>query len=403
VVKKKGDIEERTVRIYEYVPQEVDEVLAFRNKIFGHVSRAHWEAMNCTAVVTREDDELVGFIPLQFREQVLRPGVTVPVVYENAVGVAEGVRGQGIGSQMLDEAAQLMSERVDALMVIRGGEQSEGYRFYRRTGHGDVMYARNYYLSLEDTCPLVDEARISLLDRARWLALEPQLLALYERRYGHFGGGRRRMPGYWQMILDSHVYRAHKWWLLSLTDDAGRLAGYLVAAQGLWDGSPDVFIYEVVGEDDDAVEHLICYARRFTSEGRYGAAYVSLANPVRPVLRRLGFGELTSTPHVMARILRPDRIFQRLAAGSDLRDTLFLAVSTPHRALVVNDPPSPRYIVRIETKENLLSRLFCCRLDFEAALDMELVRWNGYDPGLRRALGQVFAFSEWVQWFTDYV
>jgi hypothetical protein len=41
------------LRIYEYLPQEVDEVLPFRNAIFTHVSREHWEAMNCTAVVAR--------------------------------------------------------------------------------------------------------------------------------------------------------------------------------------------------------------------------------------------------------------------------------------------------------------------------------------------------------------
>ena len=59
--------------------------------------------------------------------------------------------------------------------------------------------------------------------------------------------------------------------------------------------------------------------------------------------------------------------------------------------------------VQFETKETLLSRLFCCRLDLEAALEMELVRCDSDDPGLRRELCRVFAYSEWVQWFTDYV
>ena len=98
-----------TLRIYEYDPGEVDEVLAFRNNIFGYVDRARWETMNCTAVVARQEDRLMGFIPLQYRTQVLRPGVHIPVVFENAVGVAEGARGQGIGSQMLDQAAQFMA------------------------------------------------------------------------------------------------------------------------------------------------------------------------------------------------------------------------------------------------------------------------------------------------------
>ena len=134
---------------------------------------------------------------------------------------------------------------------------------------------------------------------------------------------------------------------------------------------------------------------------------LSLPNPVCAVLRRMGFVERESTSHIMARILRPDRIFRRLADGSDLLHTLSLTVVTPHRTLVVNDPSSEhvrqsRYTVQIETKESLLSRLFCCRLDLGAAVEMELVRWNVYDPGLKRELERVFAFSEWVQWFTDY-
>ena len=131
--------------------------------------------------------------------------------------------------------------------------------------------------------------------------------------------------------------------------------------------------------------------------------HVSLANPIRPLLREMGFVESPSSPHVMARILRPDRIFQRLAAGSNLAHTLSLSVSTPHRTLVVNDPPEPRYAVRFETKESLLSRLFCCRLGLEMAIDATLVRWDGTDLGLKRELCRTFAPAEWVLWFTDFV
>jgi hypothetical protein len=105
----------------------------------------------------------------------------------------------------------------------------------------------------------------------------------------------------------------------------------------------------------------------------------------------------------MARLLRPDRIWQRLAEGSGLQDGLFLTVTTPHRTLEVNCPPGASYRVRLETKECCLARLFCCRLNLDAALDMELVRWRDPDPGLRRELCHLFAPADWVQWYTDYV
>jgi len=391
------------LRIYEYDPDEIDEVLPFRNAIFGNIGRAQWEAMNCTAAVARDGEELVGFIPLQYREQCLRPGLTVPVVYENAVGVAEGRRGEGIGSRMMNAAAGFIRDRADALFVIRGGERSEGYRFYRKTGHGDLSYMSFYNLPPEAHWPAAEEAGIEVLDRDRWLELEPQLLALYERHYGRFGGGWQRAPGYWRTILDAHVYRDRKWWLIVLGAGPERVRGYLVASYGLWDASPDLVVYEVVGEDDAAVAALLRDARARANGERFRVPYVSLANPVRSLLREMGFEESESSPHIMARILRPDRMFERLAAGSNLLDTLALTVSTPHRALAVNTPPDPRYTVRLEMKESLLSRLFCCRLDLEAALETEMVRSNGRDLALKRELCEVFAFADWVQWFTDYV
>jgi hypothetical protein len=102
-------------------------------------------------------------------------------------------------------------------------------------------------------------------------------------------------------------------------------------------------------------------------------------------------------------LLRPDRIWNRLAQDSGLSDSLALTVVTPHRTIEVNEPPDVRYRVRLETKEHFAARLFCCRLDLDAALDMELVRGRYLDPGLWRELCQIFAPCEWVQWFTDYV
>jgi ribosomal protein S18 acetylase RimI-like enzyme len=405
------------LRIYEYDEREIDELLLFRNAIFGQISHDHWFAMHNTGVVARDGGELAGFIPLQYRQQMLNAQVSIPVASENAVGVAEGRRGQGIGTAMMDEAAQFMSDRVDALMVVRGGERSDGYRFYRRSGHSDLMYACWYYLEPEVERAYadqygrsVDECGVSVVDRQRWLALEPQLLALHERQYGRFGGGQRREPGYWRMILDGHVYCEHPRWLVTATADSGQLTGYLVAVRGDWSSATSVCLYEVVGEDESTVERLVRTVRRFSAgsgpaaqEGQLIVPLVSLANPIRPLLRRMGFAEGESTSHVMARILRPDRIFRRLAGDSSLPDTLALTVATPHRTLEVNDPLDARYAVRLETKEGMVARLLCCRLNLDAALDMELVRWRDPDPGLRRELCQVFAPCEWVQWYTDYV
>ena len=109
------------MQIYEYDPQETDELLTFRNSIFTDVTPSQWQALDCTGIVAREAGQLVGFIPLQYRQQRLNTRISVPVVYENAVGVAESKRGQGIGTQMMDAGAAFIADRADLMLVIRGG------------------------------------------------------------------------------------------------------------------------------------------------------------------------------------------------------------------------------------------------------------------------------------------
>jgi len=164
---------EDRLRIYEHVPEELDEVLPFRNVVFGHVSREHWQAMNCTAIVAREDERLVGFIPLQFREQCLNSGGHPGGLRERRWRRPGDAR-RGVGTQMMDQAAQFMSDRVDALMVVRGGERSDGYRFYRKAGHGDLMYARRYALPVTPDTPA-----------------QPKTF----QTHAHFAGGSRPLVG----------------------------------------------------------------------------------------------------------------------------------------------------------------------------------------------------------------
>ena len=178
-------------RLYELEENEIEKALSFRNSIFSPVNEEQWRAMNCTAAMARHGEELVGCIPLQFRRQILRPGVHIPVVYENAVGVSEKCRSQGVGTKMLDSAAGFIADRADALMVLRGGERDIGYRFYRKTGHSDLLHSVEYNLPAEEN--IKPSYSVESVDRAEWLRLEPELLSLFERECGNYG--REQTPG----------------------------------------------------------------------------------------------------------------------------------------------------------------------------------------------------------------
>ena len=186
---------------------EIDNMLKFRNAIFGRISRSQWEAMGCTAIVANRGKRLYGAIPLQYREFKINSRLSIPVVFENAVGVSQEARSIGLGSAMMDFAARSLRASVDALYVYRCGERTAGYRFYRKTHHSDLYY--NSILILNK--PKGANNNVDVLKVDDIVPLEKTLLSLFNSCYGGFGGYWKREKGYFRNILASHVYKNKDW------------------------------------------------------------------------------------------------------------------------------------------------------------------------------------------------
>jgi GNAT superfamily N-acetyltransferase len=421
---------------YELLPEETEEALSFRNSIFTQVNPDHWDAMQCTGVVARAEQadfptdesiegtkfagKIVGFIPLQFRQQVLRPGLTIPVVYENAVGVDERLRSKGIGGHMIDTAAEFIADRADALFVIRGGEDTIGYRFYRKSGHSDLCYQTSFVqpegfaehasddASIDDSSTHVRE-----VEKDEWLTNEPALLDIYKGKYGNFGGGRPREPGYWREIVASHVFRENSWRYFLAYDQQG-IAGYVLVARGTWHQRESSHVYEIAGKYDGVVEMLIDAAARLTSR-IVRIPNVSLSNPVRERLYRLGFTDGRSEPHIMTRIVSPERLFGRLCDDTEQLPSWWnrirIECSTPHRSVVLQDGSDEVITINLEMKEHMLARMLCCRVDVDAANRLELIRYRGEEghattitaKNVIEVLKRICRPAPWVQWYSDYV
>ena len=363
--------------------------------------------MDCTGVVASEESNILGFIPLQFRQQVLRPGVIAPVVYENAVGVSEPMRGRGIGLTMIETAVEFIGNRADALFVIRGGESSPGYRFYRKSGHSDLSYAVSHSHPRPESLTRDRTLDIRRVRERKWLASESELIHFYNEVYAGYGGGRLRSPGYWPEIFDGHVFKEREWILLIARDKRERLAGYAIFAPGTWKDHQDLHLYEIAASGEIVVESLLSAGAKFAPGRPLRAPQISLANPVAPTLNRLGFEEERSEPHIMARVIRPHRLFIRLADSNpdvaDFRSTVNLICSTPHRTIDLQTPPQPEHTINLEMKEHMLARLLLCRLDLRSAIENELVRCRGDKGTLIDTLAEICRPAPWIQWFTDYV
>ena len=207
---------------------------------------------------------------------------------------------------MIDTAAEFIRGRADALFVIRGGEDTIGYRFYRKSGHSDLCHASTF--SGAATRPAIrptrePTARIEEVDRRSWIESEQSLHQLYHGQFGGFGGGRHRAEAYWRDVFTGHVFKSRPWRQYLARDRQGAIIGYAVVVTGTWRDLDDPHIYELVGSTETVVESMIRHIQTASKGGNLRVPSVSLANPVRPVLVRLGLTEERSQPQIMARIV----------------------------------------------------------------------------------------------------
>ncbi len=381
---------------------EIDRLLRFRNLMFGPLTREQWDAMGCTAVVATAgpEEEFWGAIPLQYRRMRVNGKVSIPVVFENAVGVMEKARDRGIGTRMLQEAARFLHDRVDAMFVYRGGERSAAYRFYRKTNHGDLYYVD--HLQLDH--PVGAENSVVSLPADRAIGMEATLLAVWRKMYGNVGGCWDRQPGYFRQTLTSHVYRGEDWRLF-LARRKTCVAGYAITNPSgkIWKG---YCLYDIAASDHRTCRHLLD-AIAFQARALHLPVTVpsSVEHPLNRLFIDYGFRWQGNSPFILAHILRPDRIFTRLAGRSPLRKTLKFTIVTPHREVVVNDPAKPRHEVFLYCKESHLSRLMTCRLNLRAALQVNQVRLapSVLKTDVIRELCRIFSPSRWVTFGLDYI
>lgn len=379
-------------------PAEIDDMLKFRNAIFGHISHSHWEAMGCTAIVAKKGKRLYGAIPLQYRNFKISARLSIPVVFENAVSVSQEARNIGLGSAMLDFAARSLRTSVDALYVYRGGERTAGYRFYRKTHHGDLYYNSTLILNK----PIGENNNVDVLNVDDIVPLEKTLLFLFNSCYGGFGGHWKREKGYFRNILASHVYK-NKDWKFFLLRKKGQIVGYAISnSQDKLHGG--CCVYDLAAPSIAARQALFAKVEWVAKRDKQPVTMqANREHPLFEPLIKRGYNVKGNSPYIMARIIRPDRIFARLAQNSPLLKNLRLEAVTPHRDLVLNRPARAKYKAKLYLKESQLSRLLSCRLDMAWALKTNLIRLNPLPLHLEKTLSKIFQFCPWVSFGIDFI
>jgi GNAT superfamily N-acetyltransferase len=398
------DFAEVTVR--EYKPEDAEDLLKVRNAIFPPLTIEQWlsTSKTFTAALAYVADEPVGAIPFDMRNFLVAPGKVITVAQENAVGVREDMRSRGIGTRMIEAAAEFLRDRCDVLTVYRGAERSRGYKFYERSGHDDLLFLRQAIW--REPCGQVSDTAVFPVESADTEGSE--LLRVFEDRYGTMGGFPPRSSHYWKIQLHSQIYVVLPTDLAYLRYPAsGRLEAYALIGQRL-ETSPEqtypMAILEFAATSRHAARSLLRGLGAFASQRkRPVSAYVCWDYPFRDVLAEVGFEEEIRSFMIMGRVINPSRLLQRVVADLSALDELVVDVWTPRTEYRLHEGPAASKRVTLEGKNWVISRLLTRRLDVRSAVAHDLLTIRGGDDEVVDRLAHALPYCQWVYHHIDYI
>ena len=392
-----------TYRLYE--PQDVEQTVEVIHRVFHvyPILYATWTRMenqDHVTVLAEQDGRLIGAIPFDIRDFLIRPGVSLRAAFAHLVSVDAPYRNAGVGSGMIKFAKENLPAVCDGLFVYTGSEGRAPYTFYEKNGFVDLQYSRFYSLPVTRGTVPADVRVVPFDPVARG---EQEICEAYQRVYAEYAGFPVRFPGFWEQAMDSIIYvEMPTDFYLAQVHRGAELCGYAIfgfAREG-------ATILEMVAtpQDDPSQETIsekllkaivAAVAERGVPEVRMLASY---HHPALPALHNLGFqpNDRSDSEIISAVAFHFDWLWTKLAGEEP---PMALHIWTPEREFDLSGD-GPR--VTLEMKHSTLQRLFLCREDFRVAFETE--RITSPDASLPMdALQHIFRPAPWVYHWLEWI
>lgn len=388
----------------EYEPEDIHDLLGVRNAIFPPLSVEQWRATEpvMTASLGYLDGEPVGAIPLEQRDFQVAPGAVIRTAFENAVGTREDTRSKGVGGAMIKAAKEFLADRCDMLMVYRGGERTNGYNFYTKSGHRDLIYLRSVTWQPQQT-----EVSGAVLSLDELYAEEDAVYRTFMATYSGYAGFPPRYVGYWREAMSRMIYDVIPQETLYVRYPAtGSLQAYVIAGIRTGRYAGDTVIIEEAASatgPQAMVQALLLLGNEAAARGMRVTDYVSNEHPWRQLYAQLGFEEHLRELMIMGQIIRPQELFCKTCLAPELIGDLRVKVWTPTLDCVLSEGVNANREITIEAKDEHLIRLLTRRLNLQAAVESDLVSIHGATPDAIGRLSQAFPYAPWVYLHIDYL
>ena len=389
----------------EYRAGDTADALEVRNPIFGHLNEEDWDRYypQNTAALAYLDDEPVGAIPLDQRDFLLAPEASVPVAFEHAVGVKEEYRSRGIGTAMIEAAREFLVDRCDLLLVYRGSERSDGYRFYVKSGHRDLSYLTP--VKWQPPAGLSSEAVKT--DIEVLYEHESEVLRAYNHTYSTYGGHAPRRPGYWRKALGGQIFIAVPREILFYRYPAqGEIVAYgIFGAAKRADYESAMSVLEIASNNGaaGAIQVMRAAGREAYQRDTSVTDDICVDYPYRYQYRQLGFVEQGRGMIIMGQVINPQRLFRRICRYPEALSDLRINVWTPTRDYVLFEGTEAKREITLEAQDIFIERLLTRHLDVLSAFKHDLLTIRNGDMGIAGRLAEALPYSPWCHHQLDWI
>jgi hypothetical protein len=250
------------------------------------------------------------------------------------------------------------------------------------------------------------EADVAVQGVPEMTACQPEMLECFNATYGHCGGFPERHATYWEQALRSQIYTVLPQETHFIRCPAeGALSAYVLTAYRTKKGRDDALvIMEAAGRDQGSLGQALLGLEDFAAQRKQTVrVHGSAEHPVRPVLRRLGYGEQVRTTMIMAQPIAPADLFVKACRQSEALSGLKIDFWAPFADGTLFEGPEASTEITLEGKDEVIYRLLNLRLDVRAAARTEwLTVRNGTNEIVER-LADALPYTPWVYHHLDYI
>lgn len=364
-----------------------------------------WNGNNMTAIVTFDDDKLIGVLPLERRSFSLGAGRFIDVLWISAAHVEPEYRSQGIGTSMERKIQEYFFPEYKAVFVYRSDETSPAYNWYKKLGYHEFLSILSFKHDVKR--PDASVAYVLLSTDAEVQQWEDKLYDCFNRHVGASGGFPQRHRRFWSDKLKTHYYREFYTYKIIVLTSYDEISAYAFLGEtAMKDGIRRVDVLEFAAPDDSISgirDSLYNAVMNFASQHGFKEIRIQLSiqDPHLQWIKSLGFVNRWRF-NIMGRLIDPvnylrDFLSQRI----DLqRDYQFILQTPAHREHSIG---TGRNYIKLFAHNGLLNEILLCRCNISNAVDEgRLVVVDGDENNIN-VLESHFPLNKWRYFQIDYI